>query len=212
MKHPLLIAGGWALLVNAAPAQDSTYLAGRPARTWAFNAAVMGFLYTDTIALWNPAITADHGNLHLEARYQWEDWRTGSVWAGRTFGFGNELSVNVTPMAGLVFGYVNAAAPGYLIEAEWRKLYFYSSSEYVIDFEDEENNFAYTWNELTVDLDHLLFGIVLQRLRPYQSELDVQKGMVLMREQGNFLFGLYLFNAFWEEPTVVLNLAYTFEP
>lgn len=178
---------------------------------WNMEGAILGFLYMDTIALWNPSFTVDRGNLHLEARYQWEDWRTASVWAGRNFEFGNELAVSVTPMAGLVFGYVNGAAPGYLIEAEWKRLYFYSSSEYVLDFADSESNFAYTWNELSVDLNFLQFGIVLQRLRPFQSELDVQKGMLLMREQGKFLFGLYLFNLGWTDPTVVLNLAYSFD-
>jgi hypothetical protein len=209
---PLLLAIGAAS--TSAYGQVSSPVDTLPAasvREWNMEGAILGFLYTDTIALWNPSFTADHGNLHLEARYQWEDWRTASVWAGRNFAFGNELAVSVTPMAGLVFGYVNGAAPGYLIEAEWKSLYFYSSSEYVFDFADSESNFAYTWNELSVDLDHLQFGIVLQRLRPFQSELDVQKGMLLMREQGKFLFGMYLFNLGWTDPTVVLNLAYSFD-
>lgn len=193
-------------------AQDSTRVADQDTVSgWDMNAAILGFLYTDTIALWNPSFTVDRGHLHLEARYQWEDWRTASVWAGRNFEFGEKVAVSITPMAGLVFGYVNGAAPGYLIEAEWKRLYFYSSSEYVFDFADSESNFAYTWNELSVDLDHLQFGIVLQRLRPFQSELDIQKGLLLMREQGKFLFGLYLFNLGWTDPTVVLNLAYSFD-
>lgn len=185
-------------------AQDST-------ASWTMNASVLAFLYRDTIALWNPAFTADHRNLHLEARYQWEDWRTASLWAGRWFSFGKEVEVNVAPMVGGVFGLTNGVAPGYTIDASWRKLAFYSSSEYVFDLEDEESSFGYTWTELTVDLDHLLFGIVVQRTRTFDSPLDLQKGMVLLREQGDFTFGLYLFNAFFTDPTVTLTAAYEFE-
>jgi hypothetical protein len=180
-------------------------------RVWNMETAVLGFLYTDTIALWNPSFTADHGHLHVEARYQWEDWRTGSVWIGRNFSFGDALSVTFTPMVGGVFGYTNGVAPGYLLEMEWRSLYFYSSSEYLFNLEDNSANFGYTWTELTVDLDHLLFGIVAQRTRPFESSLDLQRGLSLMREQGAFTFGMYLFNLGWTDPTVVLNLAYAFD-
>ena len=198
------MAAGCGMCAIPAIAQDST-------SAWELNASVIAFLYRDTIALWNPAVTADHNNLHLEARYQWEDWRTGSVWAGRWFSFGNELEVSVAPMIGGVFGNTNGVAPGYTIDASWRSLSFYSSSEYVFDLEDDSSSFGYTWTELSVDLDQLLFGIVLQRTRTFDSPLDLQKGMLLLREQGNFTFGMYLFNAFFTDPTVALTLAYGFE-
>ncbi len=198
------MVAGCATIAAPALAQDST-------EVWEFNASVITFLYRDTIALWNPAVTADHGHLHLEARYQWEDWQTGSLWAGYWFGFGNELEVNVAPMVGGVFGLTNGVAPGYTLDASWRSLSFYSSSEYVFNLEDDSSSFGYTWTELSVDLDQLLFGIVIQRTRTFDSELDLQKGMLLLREQGNFTFGMYLFNAFFTDPTVALTVAYGFE-
>lgn len=200
----VLMVAGCATIAAPALAQDST-------EVWEFNASVITFLYRDTIALWNPAVTADHGHLHLEARYQWEDWRTASAWAGYWFGFGNELEVNVAPMVGGVFGLTNGVAPGYTLDASWRSLSFYSSSEYVFVPEDDSSSFGYTWTELSMDLDHLLFGIVIQRTRTFDSELDLQKGMLLLREQGNFTFGMYLFNAFFTDPTVALTVAYGFE-
>lgn len=199
----VVLAAGTACSLTG-QAQDST-------RTWAFDASVITFLYRDTIALWNPAFTADHGHLHLEARYQWEDWQTGSLWAGYWFGFGNELEVNVAPMVGGVFGLTNGVAPGYTLDASWRSLSFYSSSEYVFVPEDDSSSFGYTWTELSIDLDHLLFGIVVQRTRTFDSSLDLQKGMLLLREQGNFTFGMYLFNAFITDPTVALTVSYGFE-
>ena len=180
--------------------------------TWEVTSSLLTILYRDTIALWNPALTADHGHLHMEARYQWEDWGTGSLWAGYNFGFGGELRVDLTPMGGWVFGNINGVAPGMLVNAEWRSLSFYSSSEQFIDLEDSTAGFTYTWNELAVDLDHLLVGIVAQRTRTFDSPLDLQRGLLLMREQGNFLFGMYLFNIGWTDPTVAFTASYTFAP
>ena len=203
----LLIGSVDLLAQETLPAAPSN---GTSRTGWDLNASLLGFFYTDTMALWNPAATADHGKLHLEARYQWEDWRTGSVWVGRNFDFGNELAVTFTPMAGAVFGLINGVAPGYVMEAEWRSLYLYSSMEYFIDPSDAESNFAYTWNELSVDLNVVSVGLVAQRLRPFDSELDLQRGFLVMREQGDLLFGFYVFNLGWTEPTAVLNIAYTF--
>jgi hypothetical protein len=188
----------------AATAIDTT------AGGWELTPSLLTILYTDTIALWNPAITADHGKLHLEARYQWEDWNTASVWVGYNFGFGEALHVDLTPMAGAVFGNINGVAPGILVEAEWRSLSFYSSSEQFLDLADSTGGFTYTWNELAVDLDHLIIGIVAQRTRTFQSPLDLQRGLLLMREQGNLTFGMYLFNIGWTDPTVAFTLSYGF--
>jgi len=178
--------------------------------SWDFEASMLAILYRDTIALWNPSVIADHGNLHLEARYQWEDWRTASLWAGYHFGFGEAVKVDLTPMAGVVLGNITGAAPGCLVEAEWRSLSFYSSSEQFIDLVDSTGGFTYTWNELAVDLDHLIVGIVAQRTRTFQSPLDLQRGLLLMREQGKLTFGMYLFNIGWTDPTVAFTLSYGF--
>lgn len=177
---------------------------------WTLTPSLLTILYRDTIALWNPSFTADHGKLHLEARYQWEDWRTASLWAGYNFGFGEALHVDLTPMAGAVFGNINGVAPGILVEAEWRSLSFYSSSEQFLDLADSTGGFTYTWNELAVDLDHLILGIVAQRTRTFQSPLDLQRGLLLMREQGKLTFGMYLFNIGWTDPTVAFTLSYGF--
>lgn len=211
MRTPLCLL----LLLSAASlrAQESTAVDTTATNDggWALEPSLLTILYTDTIALWNPAFTADHGNLHLEARYQWEDWRTASVWAGRWFSFGDAFHVDVAPMVGGVFGNTNGVAPGMLVEAEWKRLSFYSSSEYLIDAEDQANNFTYTWNEVAVDLDHLLVGVVTQRTRTFDTELDLQRGLLLMREQGALTFGMYLFNIGWTDPTVAFTLSYGFE-
>jgi len=177
---------------------------------WILAPSLLTILYRDTIALWNPAMTADHGSLHLEARYQWEDWHTASLWAGYNFGFGDDVQVELTPMAGVVFGNINGVSPGILVNARWRSLSFYSSSQQFLDLVDSTGGFTFTWNELAVDLDHLSIGIVAQRTRTFDSSLDLQRGLLLKREQGKLTFGMYLFNIGWTDPTVAFALTYGF--
>ncbi len=51
-----------------------------------------------------PTATVDHGWLHLEARYAYDAPRTGSVWVGWNFSWGDSLILSLTPMFGVVFG------------------------------------------------------------------------------------------------------------
>ncbi|MFY0577478.1 hypothetical protein ACN28S_26995 [Cystobacter fuscus] len=56
--------------------------------------------------------SADHGLLHLEARYNHEDLRTASTFVGLNFGFGERLRLELTPLAGVVLGRTSGLAPG----------------------------------------------------------------------------------------------------
>ncbi len=78
--------------------------------------------------------TADKNMLHLEARYNYEDRNTASVFAGMNFSFGNQLKLSLTPMAGLVFGRLNGAAPGLETVLSYKIFNFNSQSEYLFDF------------------------------------------------------------------------------
>jgi hypothetical protein len=198
---------------RTASAQDTLGTAALPPtpKNWSTQVSVLTILLRDTITLWNPSVFVDKGTLHMEARYQWEDWRTASLWAGYNFEFGDRLHVVVSPMAGVVFGNLNGVAPGYQLNMAWRSLSLYSTSEYFIDLKGNSADFNLTWNELAVDLKVLRFGLAAQRTRIFRSQLDIQRGILLQRQQGAFNFGLYLFNVGWAPPTVAFTLNYWFE-
>jgi hypothetical protein len=46
----------------------------------------------------NPTFTADRNWLHLEARYNNENLRTGSLWMGYNFTAGKKLVLDITPL------------------------------------------------------------------------------------------------------------------
>ena len=60
----------------------------------------------------NPNLVADRDWLHLEARYNYEAIKTGSLWLGYNFSVGKKLALEAAPMLGGVFGDITGIAPG----------------------------------------------------------------------------------------------------
>ena len=90
---------------------------------WEFSLSTFTYLAQHARDYVNPNFTADYDRLHLEARYNYEALKTGSVWIGYnlpSFSIGKDLEVNATPMLGGVFGDITGVAPGYSIEASYK--------------------------------------------------------------------------------------------
>ena len=165
-----------------AAAADAT---SRPAWTTAFYTD--GYYQRDTSAFLVPTISLDREPLHLEARYNYEAFDTGSLWAGWSFTFGDEeRSARLVPMLGLVFGHLNGIAPGLEIDARWGRLSYWLEAEYVVDFAGSSGNFLSTWSEAYVTVVPWLWaGASVQRLRVARSPREVDVGpMVGVGRQG----------------------------
>lgn len=76
---------------------------------------------------------ADRGWLHLEARYNNEDYRTGSLWFGRNFTAGKKLVFDATPIFGGVFGRTNGIAPGCDASLSYREIALSVSNYHVFN-------------------------------------------------------------------------------
>src|SRR5690349_12209814 len=70
------------------------------AKQWSFSTAIYTYIVPDSREYVQPTITADHGWLHLEARYNYEDLETGSTWLGYNLSGGEKLSWEFKPMLG----------------------------------------------------------------------------------------------------------------
>jgi hypothetical protein len=178
---------------------------------WEFNASVYGYFPPDDRHYAQPTVIADHGALHLEGRYNYESFKTGSAWVGWNFGFGDKLRLDATLMAGGVFGDTRGVAPGLELTVTYGRFELYSESEYVIDVDDSANNFFYNWAQLGYSpLDWLTLGLASQRTRAYETGLDVQRGFFLGFTYKSVKLTTYVFNPGWETPTVVSSLAVSF--
>ena len=178
---------------------------------WSFSASAYTYVVPDDRDYVQPTFTADRGGLHLEARYNYEALDTGSAWVGYNFSGGERLPWEFTPMLGGVFGDTNGIAPGYKGSLGWRKLEFYSEGEFVFDAGDSSDSFFYNWSELTLaPVESFRFGMVTQRTRVYQTDRDIQRGVLAgFSVKGLSLTG-YVLNPDEDKPVVVLAVGLTF--
>ena len=178
---------------------------------WSFSAYAYTYLVPDSRDYVQPTITADRNWLHLEARYNYENLETGSAWVGYNLGGGEKLAWEFTPMLGGVFGDTAGIAPGYKGSLSWWKLELYSEGEYVFDTRDASGNFFYNWSELTLaPVEWFRFGIVTQRTRAYQTDRDIQRGLLVGLSYKKVDFTTYVFNPDESSPIVVLAVGVNF--
>ena len=178
---------------------------------WTYSASVFGYLVPDDQDYAQPTLTADRGWLHLEARYNYEALETGSLWVGYNISVGETVSVDVTPMLGGVFGDLNGVAPGFEFTVGFWKLELYSEGEYVVATSDSSLNFFYLWTEISLSpVDWFRVGLVAQRTRAFESDVEVQRGFLVGVSYRWADFSAYLFNPGQDQPTVVLALGATF--
>jgi len=171
-----------------------------PAPEWTGRAsASLYFLPHDTdYVLFTGA--ADRGPLHLEGRYNYEDRRTLSLWAGWNWSTGDELKLTLVPMLGAVLGNTNGIAPGLELTLEWGPLTWYVETEVVVDLGNTDASYFYAWSELSASVPEgtlrgLRGGIVIQRTRAFQQPRDVVPGLLV-----GYTVGRFELNAYWFLP------------
>jgi len=192
---------------SAAPAKSSNAAKG----PWAYSFTLDGYIVPNETSYANPTFTADHNRLHLAARYNYEDLRTGSLWAGYNFRTGHKLVLNVTPMLGFVFGRTTGIAPGCEASLTYEKFQLSISNEYVFDTRNRSGNFYYSWPELTYSpVDWFRVGAVAQHTKAFQTRLDVQHGFLVGVSLKRVEFTTYIFDVGWTDPTVVLEFGVSF--
>lgn len=178
---------------------------------WSFNTDVNFYsIPHDFFVL--PVVKADKNKLHLEARYNYEDMETFSGWVGWNFNGGDdEFSYIFTPMLGGVVGLSNGVAPGLEFTLTYKNFELYSEMENLFDLKDSENNYYYNWADLTYSpTDWLWLGISGQRTRLYQTDLDIQRGVILGGGIKNVELTTYTYNIGTNDFFLVITLSANF--
>ena len=178
--------------------------------TWAFGAeANLYIIQGHSILL--PVMRANKNKLHLEARYNYEDLQTFSGWAGYNITGGKQIEYMITPMIGGVVGLSKGIAPGLEFTFSSGKFELYSESEYLFNTDNKENNYMYTWTDLTYSInDNLYVGVSVQRTRLYQTALDTQRGLVLGGNLKNWEITGYLYNLGFDTAFGIISLGLEF--
>ena len=208
----LLLAAALSLGAEPAVAQEaSAPETSSKVPSWAFNATVYGYFPPEETHYAQPTVTADHGALHLETRYNYEALKSGSAWVGWNLSTGKELTLDATLLAGGVFGDLRGVAPGYELTLSYRQFQLYSEGEYVFDTDDSSGNYFYNWAQLGWSpWEWFTVGLASQRTRVYHTGLDVQRGVFVGFTWKSLTLDVFVFNPGWETPTVVSSLAVSF--
>lgn len=179
-----------------------------------WSGSVEGYYYLIPGEKLPPTITgfADYKSLHLEARFNYEDINSLSVFAGWNFEkrYG-KLDITATPITGLVIGRTNGILPGIEFSASYSIFNFYSENEYMLDFKGKDNYFFYSWTELNAQFSkNIAAGVLAQSLRWYKTKFDIQRGIYAEYNLGSFTFNVYYFNPFTSFNFTIAAASFTF--
>jgi hypothetical protein len=200
------------ILLAAVPAAAGSSVpdsAAAPSRSPVWEFSLAGYYYSfpydkDLLVVvgW-----AQHGALHLEGRYNYEDRKTGSLFAGWTFSTGEALTASLTPMAGVAFGQTSGFIPALEAELAYGIADLYVETEYLYDFNEKSDGFFYTWLELGFSPGELFrLGLVAERTRLFETPLVVDRGPFVQIAPGFGSASVYAFNLFTEIWYLVIGL------
>lgn len=164
--------------------------------SWSFAADLNAYSFEGGDKLLLPVIKANHGWLHLEGRYNYEDMQTFSYWAGYNWeGSLSKMDFVITPMIGGASGNTKGFLAGFEASFLLGKFELYTETEHLWDAVGKDYNFFYTWTDLSYSpKDWWWLGLSAQRTRLYQTDLEIQHGFMLGLGAGPWCFTGYLYN------------------
>jgi hypothetical protein len=163
---------------------------------WEFSLSISTYLAQHSRDYANPNFTANHDWLHLEARYNYEALKTGSLWLGYNFSVGKKLTLETTPMIGGVFGDITGIAPGYAISISYEPIEFFTQGEYFFDSAIHAGDFFYSWSELSyAPASWCKVGVVVDRTKAFGSNIDIRRGPLV-----GFKYKKVDFTTYWLSP------------
>jgi len=178
---------------------------------WEFGLAGALYLLPGDEDYVQPTFKADHGLFHFETRYNYEDRDSTSFFVGANFELGDKVKLALTPMIGGLVGQTDGIVPG--LEADFTVGPFeaYGEAEYVFDLEDSDSNYFYMWSELSLwPTEWLRAGVVTQRTRVYETDRDIQRGLLVGFAFKKVDGTVYFFNPGADDYFTVVSLGVSF--
>lgn len=151
-------------------------------------------------------------NWYAEFRYNYEELQTASIHFGKKLEFKNFPSLEITPMAGLIYGRINGGSSGALVEVNFKRFYFSSEPQYVFSFQQKEENYFYSWTELSYEvLSFFYAGLALQQTKSYSLPNVFEPGIMAGFSIKNFDIPIYCFSPTSPYKNFVLGVNWRWE-
>ena len=189
----------------AAPAPETE------ASSWEFGLSGALYVLPDEEDFVQPTFRADHGLFHFETRYNYEDRDSVSFFAGANLELGDEVKLVLTPMIGGLAGQTDGIIPALEADLTVGPFEAYGEAEYVFDLGDSDSKYFYMWSELSLwPTEWLRAGVVTQRTRVYQTDRDIQRGLLVGFTFKKLDGTVYFFNPGADDYYTVVSLGVSF--
>jgi hypothetical protein len=147
-------------------------------------------------------------NWHAELRYNYEDVKTVSVYAGKAFFGGKQLTYSITPMAGFASGTFTGLSLAANTDLEWKNIFLSAQSQYSMATRTGSTDFIFSWSELGYCISKNGFaGLALQYTRQEGTSVT-EPGLFAGLEFGNLSLPVYVFRPLHAERFWVVGLTY----
>lgn len=171
------------------------------------------YYYKGSPVTFAPIVTYQFDNkLYFEGRYNYEDVNTASLYVGRTFDAGSDLSISFTPIAGAVFGFYKGASLGANLYVNYKRLNLSHQPQYTLSVDARENNFLYSWSDLSLDItNNISVGVSAQHTKMYSEKGMLEKGVLVQFSFKNWSLPVYTYNPESSDRYFLIGLNYEWE-
>ncbi|HUQ66403.1 MAG TPA: hypothetical protein VM101_09620 [Flavitalea sp.] len=180
-----------------APAQSSAtveqYYFTRSARTEALMTPIANFTSSN--------------NWYGEARYNFDELNTFSLYAGKKFSGAGNVSWQATPLVGGLMGQMTGGSVGVNIDIDYRKLFVATQSQYSFSLENNRDKYFFNWSEVGYNATSWLYaGLAVQQTNIFKTIGKLEPGYMVGFSIRNWTIPLYAFNTTGDERYFVLGL------
>lgn len=138
-------------------------------------------------------------NFYFEARYNYDDLHTLSLYFGRAFDLSKEATIELTPMIGGAFGRLKGISPALTFDLEYKKFTTASECQYTFVLSEGGESFFYDWTNFNFEVyKNIGLGGAAQIYIPKTGSGEVNYGPMANFKYKNFLLEGYAYN-FWKE-------------
>jgi len=151
-------------------------------------------------------------NWYGEARYNFDELNTFSLYGGKRFSGRGNLSWEATPLIGGLIGQMNGGSVGVNFGLDYRKLFFTSQSQYSFSVDNNADRFFYNWLEFGYNATSWMYaGFAMQQTNIYKSLGKLEPGCMVGFSIKKWTIPLYAFNTGEGERYFVLGLNWQWE-
>jgi hypothetical protein len=151
-------------------------------------------------------------NWYGEARYNFDELNTFSLYAGKRFSGRGNLSWDATPLIGGLMGQMNGGSVGVHFGMDYRKLFFASQSQYSFSVENNNDRYFYNWSEFGYNATSWFYaGLALQQTNIYKSPGKLEPGCMVGFSISNWTIPFYAFNTGEQQRYFVMGVNWQWE-